>query len=77
MTVERDSMTLKGTSASALGVEERSDEPPRAEAEVPFNVIESLSTVMGSHLPPYSNSKGGRCLSHVGREGAGLPEIAM
>lgn len=30
----------------------------------------SLSAVMGCHLPsPYSNSKGGRCLSHLGREG--------
>ena len=33
MAVERDSMTLKGLPAPALGVEERSDEAPSAGAE--------------------------------------------
>jgi transposase-like protein len=35
MAVERDSMTLKGLSAPALGVEERSDEAPDAGASAP------------------------------------------
>ena len=56
--------------APALGVEERSDETPSAGAGNPFNIIVSLSPVIGFHLPPpYCNSKGCKCLRYVGREG--------
>ena len=50
MTAERDSMTLKEISYSALGVEERSDEAPRAGASAPLNIIESLLPFIVVHL---------------------------
>lgn len=38
----------------------------------------ALSAVINHHLvPPYSNSKGGRCLSHVGREGRENRRVAL
>ena len=60
-----------GALAPALGTSSLRSSPPNAGAGSPFNVIEFLSTAIGSHLPPpYCNSKGCGCLTYVGREGA-------
>ena len=64
-------MTLRGADAPPLGVEERSDETPRARAPFSSQVIVSLSASIGSQLRTlYINSIGYRCLSDVGREGS-------
>ena len=53
-----------------LGVEERSDEAPRAGTETSFNVIESLSAVIGVHLHrPTEIPKVAGVSSDVGRDG--------
>ena len=56
--------------APTLGTSSLRSSPPNVGAPCPSNVIDFLSMAIGSHLPPpYSNSKGCRCLIDVGREG--------